>query len=103
MVLSLSLALVALGNQQKAIPQQPKGRDTHFRLVISGRAITDGGGSADVNTYKADDGTLVEISTEIRHSAPQAEARMSALTAQAKTVIESEPKIDNHGKTIGRR
>jgi hypothetical protein len=89
--------------QNEAASHETNRPAIHFRLVISGRAIMKGGGAADVSTYKADDGTLVEISIEICKSDSQARDRVSALTEQAKKIIETKPKMDNRGKVIGRR
>ena len=98
-------ALTPIGNAQPQppIPQESRIGDIRFHLVMQGRLGIKGGGSGDFSDYKTDDGTRLSTRIESWRSADRVRDAMQKLTNQANRIVDTHPKLDEHGRTIGER
>ena len=103
--LALLTARTPISNakSEPPIPQESRIGDIRFHLVLQGRLGIMGGGSSDFSDYKTDDGTKVSTRIESWRSAGQAHDAMQRLTNQASRVVDTHPKMDEHGRIIGER
>ena len=85
------------------IPQEPKIGSVRFHLVIQGRLAIKGGGSGDFSDYKTDDGIRVHTRIESWRSPDQVRDAMQKLRNQANRIVDTHPKLDEYGRTIGER
>jgi hypothetical protein len=89
--------------QQQGIPDEPTIQEVHFQRILSGRMAMRGAESVDFSTYRAEDGTSLELRIETYRSATQAEDRIEALIKTATRVVERAPRLDSHGVALGER
>jgi hypothetical protein len=97
------LTLISNAQPEPPIPQESMIGDTRFRLVMQGKLGIKGGGSGDFADYKTDDGTWVRTRIESWRSADQVHDAMQKLTNQANRIVDTHPKLDERGRTIGER
>jgi hypothetical protein len=97
------LTLICNAKQEPPVPQESKIGDVRFHLVMQGKLGIKGGGSGDFSDYKTDDGTRVSTRIESWRSTDQVHDAMQKLTNQANRIIDTHPKLDEHGRTIGER
>ena len=85
------------------IPQEPKTGSVRFHLISQGRLAIKGGESGDFSDYKTDDGIRVHTRIESWRSADRVHDAMQKLRNQAFRIVDTHPKLDEHGRTIGER
>jgi hypothetical protein len=84
-------------------PQEPKIGNVRFHLVMQGRLAIKGGGSGDFSNYTTDDGIRVHTRIESWRSADEVRNAMQRLRNQANRIVDTHPKLDEHGRTIRER
>jgi hypothetical protein len=97
------LTLICNGQPEPPVPQESKIGGVRFHLVMQGKLGIKGGGSGNLSDYKTDDGTRVSTRIESWRSTDQVRDAMQKLTNQANRIVDTHPKLGEHGRTIGER